>query len=52
MIEQYNPSPLRGAPFTQGSLLSRAEKILSDEISLVFGITEEEAMKMIDNAIE
>jgi RNA polymerase-interacting CarD/CdnL/TRCF family regulator len=34
------------------NILKRAEKILSDEISLVFGITEEEAMKMINNAIE
>ncbi|MBQ7355878.1 MAG: hypothetical protein IJW66_00610 [Clostridia bacterium] len=52
MIEQYNPSPLRGAPFTQGSLLSRAEKMLSDEIMLVLGVSADEAMEKIDKAIE
>lgn len=34
------------------NVLKRAEKILSSEISIVFGIDDEEAMKKIDEAIE
>lgn len=34
------------------NLLKRAEKILSSEISLVFGIGEDEALEMINRAVE